>query len=632
MRWRLVVALAVASLAAVIAAAQPIWSIHISSDATYVGVPVWFYANHYDPYLGEVYNLTCNITLADEYGPIWTEHVEGAPVNYTFTINHPGDYTLYYSCRASNNETAAGELSLTVAYPTPSVDAVARWGRQLALTIATPYPYTGVSVVVYYKGEVYPLTLEEGTATLSLPPITKPETVIVELFDVNNTFEFTPATPEIAFNATVEGDRILFIVNLVDELGTLPPTPISVSVDGPCRVDESTFYTGVVYEATVERNPLEPVTCTFKVKKQFWPGETKSAAYNVTVPPAYVVAAELAVDEIAPWHYIIAGTVQLSEPVNATVTLLLDDDVVDVEAGIKQVFDVYAELELEPGVHYVTLLVNNITVATKIIEVPRHPYPFPPPPPIVYAGSEPYNLPYYYTYREGDTLYIIAYYPGDDYYAPTTRVFTTKIIEPVIAGDEDTITIVNASKGAIVAIYCLDGGNERLIYEKVLDDDEAIISLTRFNCPAIKVVYENGDYVKTTVINTIEGYTVATTNCVAGTPCTPVASAEHLAYATINGAPYTPDRPITLPPGLYTLTLYFRDGLTATVTIYVEPVTVLVIVEEYPSGWVIKTVPDAPVTVTLADGRIITVEGEASVWAEPVSFYSEYYDLVIVRR
>jgi len=632
MRWKLVVAaLAAASLAAIITAAQPTWSIHLSTDTTYVGVPIWFYVNHYDPYSGRVYNLTCNLTLANAYGPIWTQRLEGAPINYTFTVTDPDVYTLYFSCRASNNETVTGELALSVQYPTPSVEMIPRWGRPLEITLKTPYPYDGVEAIIYYRGDEYSLTLTNGTASALLPPITKPETLIVELFGANTTFNITPEVPQFAFNAIVDGDRVLFTIDLVDDVGALPPTAINVSIIGPCHLDSTIIYTGTTYDVPINRDPFEAASCIFIVEKTFWVGTTKTSTFTVTVPPVYVLNAEIEVEELDPWHYIITGILHLSEPVNATVTLAVDGEVVTAESGVAQAFTLWAEVELEPGTHRVSLNVGNTTVATTTIKVPRYPYPFTPPPPVVYAGEELYSLPYYYTYREGDTIYIVAYYPGDEYYAPTTRVFTVKIIEPMIVGDEEKIVILNASEGAIVTLYCLDD-NDTLIYETILDEHETTLDIKRFECPAVKVVYKKGDYVKTVIINTIEGYSITTTTCMAGSPCVPVTTAEHLLYATINGEPYTPGSPIRLPPGIYTLTLYFTDGLTASITLRVEPVTVLVIVEDYPAGWMIKTIPNVPITVALADGRTVTIGGEGVVWTEPISFYSAYFDIIIVRK
>ena len=616
------------------------WLVTLTPDQPYIKQPITFKAYSYSSPLQQIYYVTCNLTLINATDVIWFKQASGAPAIYTFELDRAGSYSLKVYCSNEKGEQYTGFFSISVLFPEPNATYTAYWGRPVDITIRLPYKYTGEPIALVYQGMYYSGVLVDGVAEFSnLPAIYKPEDVTVLLFGEARTFTVTPSVPsivlEVAPNPFVTEASVRTL--LVDELGVVPVShPVKYSVSGGCVIEGAGFVTNAWYTVkSTNPRPLEPSACTISVSTTLWSGVVLTASVDATILPVNVTEATITYTNTTPWNYVLRAVVSLSHLQQGELSLYVDDVVVGTASGYYDRFEVTYAVEFYPGLHKVHAVLklkeSSMTIGPLFLDIPRHPYKIQPPPSTVYAGDKvTLTNAYWHAYTpRNTTLVIVAYYPGDDYYAPAREMFVVRVIYPEITLTEQEIAVRHAAPGSNIKVYCVNGNEKKLIAELYSIAENHSYSLPPADCDWVEAVYTYGSYVQVVRANEPEPVKVLTTVCSAGAPCMLVEPSPKILRVEIGSHVYKPGTSIALPAGHYTMKIYLADGHVLTVPVTVKEQKVEVIAYRIPgtSTWVVdvRGPSYATIKIGLSNGRVIEVgPGTYYLYQEPVSAYWDY--------
>lgn len=544
-------------------------------------------------------------------------------------------YTYTYSSteRLITNQSTSSYSDLNVSY-------TAYWGRPVNITIIIPsYDYTG-TVTLIYQGATYTTVFSNGVAMFTnLPAIYKPETITILFLGETVTLTITPSIPSIVLSITPNPFVTEAVVKtlLVDDLGVVPVYhPVNYNVSGACVIEGEDFVTNKEYEIkSINPRPLEPSICNISVTTVLWPGTVLTASTEATIQPINVTEATITYTNTTPWNYVFRVMVSLSHSQQGKLSLYIDDTEVETVSGYSDKFEIRHEVEFYPGQHrvYAVFKVGEsiVAIGPVLLDIPKHPYEIKPPPEQVYAG-DPILLTnaYWYAYiPENTTLVVIAYYPGDSYYASAREIFIVRIIYPQITLTEHEITVRNAAPGSSIKLYCVTGNEKKLIAELYSVAKNYTYTLPSIDCDWVEAVYTYGSYMQIVRVNEPEPVKILTTSCFAGAPCIPVAPSPKILRVEIGSYTYKPGTSITLPAGYYTIKIYLSDGYVVTAPLIVNEQRIEVVAYRALGSktWVIdvRGPSYAVVRIGLSNGRVIEVKpGTYYLYQEPVSVYWEY--------
>ena len=632
------------------------WVISLEPTETYLLVPLTFKAYLYSSQTGEIYRASCNLVLMNATDVIWVvTNVTGAPAIYSFSIDKVGEYSLDYYCE-SGEQLAYGTMNIRIDYPEPRLIVYkSMWARPLEVGVETPYPYSNVTLNIYFDGSKYNATLQDGRAYLTLHPIYAPSDVVVELFDVNTTFSVTPSLPSLKINTSTTQIKIVSTATVYaymeDELGTLNVSwPVTFRVEGPCNFENGektiTTYTfekvRVVPEAIAKES-----TCKIAATSYPWPGVVLYASDEITILPPTVKEFRLLYNNKTAWDYTFMSRVYMDTPVNGTLTLYINGVPVDEVKLYSTVFILTRSITFDPGVYtaYAVFRYLNVTLNTEpiLLIIPKHKFTIEPPPSQVYAGEEALipqswlesGVYWRLHYPSNDTIVVYAEYPGSWYYYSASGVYTIKVIYPKIELHEDRITVENAAPGAIIKVYGYNGNESELIMEIYCRKANFTYEIPQLmNWDYVIAVYSYGDYRLAVTGNDPEAIEVLATRVQAGTPVVLLRESPKILYAVIGDRIYTPGEEVVLMPGYYTLKVYTTDGYELEFPVEVVPQKVVVAVYKVGNMWRIEVYgsENSIVHVVLANGRTIDLPpGTHYTSIEPVNAWYEYGDVEFMK-
>lgn len=648
----LVGALIVLALIAVISMSNPAqlqdtveWIISLQPTQVFVDQPFLFKAYAHDPMYQIIYHVWCRVTITNMTDVILYDTVDGSPAVKEYVLSEVGIYTFRAFCTNEHEPETVYIYSatITVSYPTPTIEYVsAKWNRPLVINVITPYPYTGYPVTVVYSGTEYTSILQDGVASFTLPPITKPENMVIRFLGVDTEYQAYPELPSMNIYTDVDvvkaGAPFTFMVEIADDLGAFT-LPVAVTALGDCVLPPPPYFSGVNYTATVKTNAVSD-TCMLTAEYEPWSGVKLSAQKAVVILPQLVVRHDFTVTNTSNWDYVFTSYVEFDSPVTGTLTMYINDNPVVEVTGTQSVFTLTHTANLKPGVYTVRavfvydrdiLILGDIT-----LDVPKYPYTILPPAPVIHAGEDIVvpNADYYVIFRNDTYVVIHAIYPGDNEHASAAGLFTIRIITPEINLTESSISVSKAVPGSTVEVFCRLGASTLKIMELYMTGSSMRAEFPGWiNCDYVYAVYTYKNYKQVVFANELEQVKVLTTTCKAGEPCILLAPSNKIVSAMIGTYPYTPGEAVQLPPGAYTLTVLLSDNHKLEYTVYVAEVNVKAYAW-YDGAWKLKIVgpPGAKVRIALASGLTIELGvGTHTLFSEPESAYWQYGEVEFVK-
>lgn len=247
---------------------------------------------------------------------------------------------------------------------------------------------------------------------------------------------------------------------------------------------------------------------------------------------------------------------------------------------------------------------------------------------VIYAG-DPIPVPNYYVlYRNESVIAIHVIYPGNGTYATASELLIVKVLHPVIELSEQGISVRNATPGALVTVFCRIGNRTVKMLELHLQTDSIYTVFQPWlDCDYVYAVYRHRDYEQVVFANEPEPVQLLTRTCRAGEPCVLLAPSSKIVSAVVGSVPYTPGKPVALPPGVYTLRVTLSDGNVLYFTVYVAEVSIMVHTWYDGVAWRVQVdgPPWVKVKLALVSGLTIDVGvGTHTLFSEPVSAYWYY--------
>jgi len=642
------IALAGLLITGVLHAASTQWLVSITPDNPYTLQPIVFKAYSYDPATQQTYTVSCNITIVNETDIILFTKASGNPAIKDIVLSHNGTYTMSVFCVNSLGDRYSTTYKITVRYPTPKVVVKAVWMHPVNMTIITPYPYDKLPVNITYQGKTYTATINNGEANILLPSTSKPTYALVTLlgYTTNHTIDLQPVPilPELSAKTIKLNETAKLSVQL-DRLAI--KWPVEITVSGPCKILENTtkYSSNTTYTIVPDKPcPFCQSTCLITVSAELWPSEKVSNTTMLTIQPVKVLKEQITATNNTPWNYTIKVHVKLDTTVYGNLTLLINGKTAKYIATNSSDFKIIYNKEFYPGLYSVTARLkilnttgnNTIYLKTITLNIPRHPYKIHPPPKKVYAGDTALiDNAYWYNYiPSNNTVILVAYYPGDSYYAPNYTMFKVQIIYPKLVVTHQYVKAYNTAPGSHIDIYCILNGNRKLIAQIYGGGNITYKIPSALNCDTIEAVYKNNYYVQVAYPSQAKPINILTTTCIAGQPCILLPNTSYIKYARIGNTPYTPGTKIVLHSGIYTLYIYTRDGHIVTVPVTVKNPEITVITYKTHGVWVVEVngPPHINIELVLADGSIIYVHtGIQYVYEEPVSAYWQYGEIKFIK-
>lgn len=616
------------------------WIVSLVPTSLYIDQPAVFKAYAHDPVNLVMYHVRCNIVVTNATDIVLYDRVEGSPAVKTYTFSSEGVYNFRAFCTSEVDPETVYTFSETVivSYPTPTVEVTPRWSRSLNVTIKTPYPYTNYQVTVVYGGAEYTALLQNGVARFSLPPIMKPETLVVVFLGRENAYHLVPELPRVEVVASADavkaGSAFTVRVELVDDIGVINYTyPVRLTAVGDCLLPPPPHYTNVTYNVQTIIEPFN-WTCLIQAEVEPWSGAVVFGSKVIMLVPQVIVRHEFTVANTTSWNYTFASAVELDYPANGTLTLYLNGEPVAESTGVTTVFTVNYSATLKPGVYVVRAvfryLRSEFVVGDKTIVVPKYPYTIIPPDPVIYAGDDIVvpNADYYVVYRNATIIVIRAVFPGNEEYERASEVFVIRVVYPRIELTETSVRIESGAPGSSLEVFCKLGNRTVKIVELYLRTGNAsTVFQPWIDCEYVYAVYRYKSYEQIMLANEPEPVVVLTRTCRAGEPCLLLLPSTKIISARIGTVTYVPGEAVRLPAGVYTLTVYLTDGNVLEYTVYVSDVSVKVYAWFDGTAWRVRVEgpPWARVKITLASGLTLDVGvGTHVLFSEPVSAYWQY--------